>query len=152
MSFEVFISYATEDMRLVEQIRQVLISSSIDVFVAEHCVLPGQSLSSEIITAIKSCDLFVLLWSRYSQSSEWVPQEIGIARAGDKPIVPLLLEPGLQPPGFIRDVKYLSIHDGPEDSLAWLRQHALERKQTKQTADFWKLLVVLGVLYLCCRK
>jgi len=114
--------------------------------------LPGQSLSSEIIAAIKSCDLFVLLWSKNSQSSEWVPQEIGIARAAEKPIIPLILEPGLQAPGLIKDIKYLSIYDGPEKSLAWLQQHVVERKQSKQTEDFWRVLVVIGALYLFFRK
>lgn len=118
----------------------------------ERSVLPGQSLSSEIISAIKSCDLFVLLWSKNSQSSEWVPQEIGIAKAAERQIIPLMLEPGLEPSGFIRDIKYLSVHDDPEKSLAWLQQHVLDRSQNKEVTDFWTLLAVIGILYLVFRK
>ena len=152
MSFKVVISYATKDMQFVEQVRQTLMNSSIEVFVAEHSVLPGQSLSSEIISAISSCDLFVLLWSKNSQRSEWVSQEIGIAKAAKKPIIPLMLEQGLQPPGFIRDIKYLSVYDDPRKSLIWLQQHVLECKQSKQTADSWRILVVIGLLCLIFRK
>lgn len=152
MSFKVFISYSTEDMQFVEQVQQMLISASINVFVADHSVLPGQSLSSEIISAIKSCDLFVLLWSKKSQSSEWVPQEIGIAKAAGRSIIPLMLEPTLEPSGFIRDIKYLSVHDDPEKSLAWLQQHVLDCSHHKEVTDFWMLLAVIGILYLVFRK
>jgi len=152
MSFKVVISYSTKDIQFVEQVQQMLVSTSIDVFVAERSVLPGQSLSSEIISAIKSCDLFVLLWSKNSQSSEWVPQEIGIAKAAERQIIPLMLEPGLEPSGFIRDIKYLSVHDDPEKSLAWLQQHVLDRSQNKEVTDFWTLLAVIGILYLVFRK
>jgi len=152
MSFKVVISYATKDMQFVEQVRQTLMNSSIEVFVAEHSVLPGQSLSSEIISAISSCDLFVLLWSKNSQRSEWVSQEIGIAKAAKKPIIPLMLEQGLQPPGFIRDIKYLSVYDDPRISLIWLQQQILDRMQIKQKENFWGFLVVIGVLYFIFRK
>ena len=152
MSFNVFISYSTKDMQFVEQVRQMLTSVSINVFVSECSVLPGQSLSSEIISSIKSCDLFVLLWSKNSQSSEWVSQEIGIAKAVEKPIIPLMLEPGLELPGFIRDIKYLSILDEPEKSLVWLQQHILDHKQNKETINFWGALMVIGALYFIFRK
>lgn len=152
MSFKVVISYSTKDIQFVEQVQQMLVSTSIDVFVAERSVLPGQSLSSEIISAIKSCDLFVLLWSKNSQSSEWVPHEIGIAKAAERKIIPLMLEPSLEPPVFIRDIKYLSVYDDPEKSLAWLQQYVLDRSHHKEVTDFWMLLAVIGILYLVFRK
>ena len=79
MSLKVFISYSTKDLHIVDFVRSILAGAPVEVFVAEYSVAPGTPLSPAIITAIKQCNLFILLWSHNSRASEWVPQEIGIA-------------------------------------------------------------------------
>lgn len=127
MAYRVFVSYSTQDLLLVDQIKQRLNSAVVQVFVAEYAVVPGQPLSSTIISEIGACDLFILLWSRNAQSSEWVPQEIGIATAAGKTIVPVLLERDLGLPGFLRDHKYLSAYDDPATALEWLTKDVYGR-------------------------
>src|SRR5437868_5104845 len=56
-----------------------------------------------IVSAVKACDLYVLVWSRHSQASHWVHEVLGMARAFAKPIMPLVLEDGLALPDLIRD-------------------------------------------------
>src|SRR4051812_24772494 len=107
MGFSIFISYSTQDLRLAAGMKKVLDAAGSSVYLAEYSAPPGVALTAHIAGAIKACDLFILLWSTHSKSSEWVPQEIGLAQAYRKQILPVVLEPGLGLPGFIRDIKYL---------------------------------------------
>lgn len=120
---------------------------------AEYSVAPGKSLPEEIITAIESCNLFILLWSSNSKESEWVPQEIGIATSDKKPILPVVLHSDISLPGFIKALKYLPVYKNPEGALSWLRANVFEQAQKKEQTDG---LVWLGlgaaVLWLLSQK
>jgi hypothetical protein len=105
------------------------------VFVAEHSVEPGASLRETIIAAIRACDLFLLLWSRNSDESRWVQQEVGAATSAGRTILPILLDRDLPMPGLLGDTKYLRAHDDPEKALAWLRQNVFARALKKQQAE-----------------
>jgi len=142
MAYKVFISYSTNDFPLVEHVKRLLTNPALEVFIAEYAVTPGRQLNNTIVNAIKNCDLFVLLWSQNSKFSEYVPQEIGIARGNDKPIIPIVLERELQLPGFIKELKYLKAYSNPAESWIWLQQNILNRaKKQKQT----NALVLLGL-------
>ena len=153
MAFRVFISYSTRDMALVNHVKHLLEDSSIEVFVAEYSVSPSSPLAQNIIDAIKDCHLFIVLWGENSRTSEWVQQEIGIATSGKKPILPVLLTPGIALPGFIRDLKYLPVYDRPEEALAWLRANVFARARKKQQEDTWAWVgIAAAVLFLATRK
>lgn len=142
MAFNVFISYATKDLSVVDQVRTVLEGSSVAVFVAEHSVPAGSPLAQSIITAIKQCDIFIVLWSRNADASDWVPQEVGIAKADNKHIIPVLLDPGLKPPGFMSDLKYLDATCDPQRAFTWLRDNVFAKATEKQKQEG---LVWLGI-------
>jgi hypothetical protein len=135
MAYKVFISYATKDMLIVNHLKSLLTDASIEVYVAEYSALPGTVLDEDIIKAIEACDLFILLWSRHSKVSEWVPQEIGIATHAKKTIMPVVLEPNLNLPGFIKKLKYLPAYRNPGYALNWLRTNVFERAREKQQKD-----------------
>jgi hypothetical protein len=71
---------------------------------------PSQVLNQQIELAIRNCDLFILLWSQDARASDYVPQEIGIAKGCNKVILPVVMEEGVSVPGFISDLKYLPAH------------------------------------------
>ena len=142
MSYKVFISYSTKDLPKVNHIRSMLEHSAIEVFVAEYSLLPGQPLSEHIINAIKNCNLFILLWSSSARESEWVPQEIGIAKSAEKTILPVVLEQGLTLPGFISNLKYLNVYQDPERALEWLQVNVFKQAEEKQKNEG---LVWLGI-------
>lgn len=142
MSFTTFISYSTRDIALATQTKELLEQTGSQVFLAEYSLAPGAGLSSEITRAIKSCDLFILLWGRNSQSSEWVPQEIGIAKGAERAILPVALDRGMGLPGFIKDLKYLPLYENPGSALEWLRQSVFQRVKQKEKTDG---LVWLGI-------
>ncbi len=126
--FKVFVSYSTHDLRNVNELQQSLDGTGVEVFVAEHSVLPSEHLSAKISSAISACDLFVLLWSENAKASEWVSQEIGKAHSLHKKILPLVLTEGLNLPGFISNLKYLPEpgsstpgggRESPESACPW---------------------------------
>lgn len=146
MALRVFISYSTKDFLTVNFVRSLLASVPVEVFVAEYDVTPGTALSPAIIAAIKHCDLFILLWSINSKESEWVPQEIGIAKSDNKQIIPVLLQSGLNLPGFIRDLKYLDVPKDPQSAFTWLRDNVYARATERQKQEKLAWLALGGAL------
>jgi hypothetical protein len=132
MAYKVFISYSTRDLASVEQVRNVLANQEVQVFIAEYSLPPGKSLSLEIQQAISECDLFVLLWSKNSKASEWVPQEIGIAKGQNKAILPIVLDNSLQLPAFISDLKYLDATQNANQAYLWLQKNVFQRLEKQQ--------------------
>lgn len=132
--FKVFISYSTHDLKNVTELRQSLVGTGVKVFIAEHSVTASQPLSETISAAIAECDLFVLLWSANAKTSEWVPQEIGKAHSLNKTILPLVLEEGLNLPGFISGLKYLPVFRDSQAAMAQAQEFILGQFQAKQTA------------------
>ncbi|PWK52818.1 toll/interleukin-1 receptor domain-containing protein [Pleionea mediterranea] len=132
MSFNIFVSYSTDDISEVEKLKLQLEGTPIKLFIAEYSISPGENLTGKIIRAIKECDLFVVLWSKRAESSGWVSQEIGHANALSKHILPLVLSKEAPPPGFIKNLKYLPVHQDPERALNKAREiimAAYDRKQ-----------------------
>lgn len=134
MNFNVFISYSTHDLGQVELLRQQLVDAPIEVFVAEHSVEPSQSLGEKITKAIAGCDLFVVLWSSNAEASKWVSQEIGYAKALNKQILPLVLNEGMELPGFIGDLKYLPTHKDTKSALRKARETIINGYKSKTEA------------------
>jgi hypothetical protein len=138
MAYKVFISYATKDLSIVNQFQHMLTyasDASIEVYIAEYSALPGTVLDEDIIKAIEACDLFILFWSQHSKASEWVPQEIGIATHAKKTIMPVVLEPNLDLPGFIKKLKYLPAYKDPYYAMGWVRGHVFGQAREKQQKD-----------------
>lgn len=132
--FKVFVSYSTHDLRNVTELQQSLVGTGVEVFVAEHSVAPSELLTEKISAAIADCDLFVLLWSAKAKASDWVPQEIGKAHSLQKTILPLVLDEGLDLPGFINGLKYLPIYRDPQVSIAQVQEFVSKQFQAKQDA------------------
>lgn len=132
--FKVFVSYSTHDLRNVEQLHQSIQGSGIEVFVAEHSVFASEALAPKISAAIAACDLFILVWSENAKASEWVPQEIGKAHSLNKPILPLVLNEGLQLPAFIRDLKYLPVFKDPQRAMTEAQKFIMDQYLLKQSA------------------
>lgn len=136
MSYKVFISYSSKDLAIVKQF-EISLSQypGIEVFVADYSIAPGSAFRDEIINEIDTSNLFVLLWSKNSKTSEWVSQEIGIAKTKQKPILPIVLHKRLKLPGFINDLEYLAAYKNPEESLRILQKNVFELAQKKMKGD-----------------
>ena len=146
MAFKVFISYSTRDLTRTRQVKDLLEAAGAQVFVAKYSVPPGAELAPKIFSSIQACDLFVLLWSHHAKKSEWVPQEIGIARGLNKPIIPVVLHQSTELPGFLKGIKYHPIYEDPEKSLAWLHRIVAIKVSEKSKREGLVWLGVSGVL------
>jgi hypothetical protein len=146
MAFSVFISYSTKDLSRARQIKRILEGTRSEVFLAEYSLPPGSELGQGILGAIKECDLFLLLWSSNAKSSEWVPQEIGVARAHKRPIIPVMLHKGIELPGFLKGLKYLPLYKDPNRALVWLQRNVFQQAQKKQQRDGLVWLGIGGVV------
>ena len=115
---------------------------SIQVYVAEYSTPIGVDLTNHIKNSITNCDLFVLLWSSNSKNSEWVTQEIALARANDKTIIPVVLEPNLDLPVFIKNLKYLEAYTNTQNAFDYLKSYVYDAAEKKSRVDG---LVMLGL-------
>ena len=70
MTYSVFISYSTRDLETADLIKRWVDNAGAQAFLAEYSVSPGQVLADDILSAIRQCDLFVLLWSVGAQGSD----------------------------------------------------------------------------------
>ncbi len=146
MSFRVFISYSHRDGTRARHVKQLLEVTGAQVFLAELSVPPGDDLANKIISAIKGCDLFVLLWSHHAKNSEWVPQEIGIARGSNRPVIPVVLHKSAEVSGFLKGLKYLPLYKDPKKALAWLQRNVAMRAAEKSKREGAAWLGISGVL------
>ena len=151
MAYNVFISYSTKNLHIVDWARSTLSQPShIEVFAAEYSVMPSQVLNEEIEKAIRACDLFVLLWSHDARASDYVPQEIGIAKGCNKKILPIVMEEGVPVPAFISNLRYLPAHRNWEGSFMWLTNFVRANATNLQHAKILGALVttLVGGIFL----
>jgi len=47
------------------------------------------------------------------------------------------MQPNLELPGFIKDLKYLDLNDPKTDPKMWLRSHILTTSKEKRQSDNW---------------
>ena len=158
MSFKIFVSYSSQDIDNVNQISQLIEESNIEVFVSESSLEIGTELKPALKNAINNCDLFILLWTENAKNSEWVSQEIGIALAKNKTILPLVTSKELSLPGFIKDINHIAIYKDSNKGFSKLRNRVLElykekedqikSRQVKQKNQQEIALIALGVFLL----
>jgi hypothetical protein len=95
-----FISYAHADRKIAGQIKAEMAEFQIDCFLAHEDLEPSVEWQKEIKAEFKDCTLFFALVSSHFRVSKWADQEVGMAVAWNKIIVPFSLE-GVAPYGFI---------------------------------------------------
>lgn len=151
MAYELFISYSTKDIAVVDHLKAILNSPSINLFVAEYSVQPSESLNQKIYPAIQNSDLFLLLWSKNSQESPWVAKEIEQAKAFNKTIFPVLLDEEAKIPAVLGDLKYLPAHTDPAQAMQFIQKHVFEKAQKKQNEALLWLTIGGALLWLASK-
>jgi hypothetical protein len=89
-SYDVFLSYSSQDAKEAEALGKVIEIAGGNVFFAGSNLRPGDDFEERIRDAIPSCREFWLLASPDSLKSEWVRRECAAAWALKKKIVPIL--------------------------------------------------------------
>ena len=88
----VFISYAREDLAVVQPLEQALIACGIGVWRDQESLYGGQQWPKAIGDAISAHDVLLLAWSKHAAASHFVEFEWTTAIALRKTILPCLLD------------------------------------------------------------
>ena len=143
--YNIFISYSTLDIEMAKKINNYLLQiRDVSVFLSESNLIVG-TLSNVLVEKIKECDLFLVLYSKNSQNSNYVQQEIGVAKGNKKMIIPLLLDAEAKPDAMLQGISYLSIYDENKvaEQMSRLHKYVIQESQKKSSGQ---ALLALGAL------
>ena len=119
-----FISYSSKDTSEVNSIVKVIRDYNHSCFIAPESIPNGSTYAHEVPGAIKDCDLYVIMVSKYSQESPWVKKEIECAKKNDKKILAIQISPTPLNPSYklyLKDIKIISYHENADKVLKQLK-------------------------------
>lgn len=109
-SMNVFLSRASVDEKLAEQVREGLESRGLKVW-SDQSIAPGEVWGGSIDAALEDADSFVFLLGSGSSPGPWTSLELGKALASGKRVVPVLVEPDAEVPAMLQGYQYLDLSD-----------------------------------------
>ena len=88
MGHDVFISHSSKDKEIVHLICSTLENSGLKCWIAPRNIKGGDDYAEEIIEAIRTCTVMLLVFSNHSNESAHVKREIDVATNAGKTIIP----------------------------------------------------------------
>ena len=130
----VFLSHASVDEQLADQVREGLERRGIKVW-SDQLIEPGDAWSGSIESALRNADSFIFLLGSHSMLGPWTSLELGKALASGKRVIPVLAEHDAEVPAVLQSYQYLDLSDpaGREQGIGRL-SHVLETTPTGQSA------------------
>lgn len=112
------------DREHVELVQRQIEALGVGVYLAEHDPHPGTSIAERVERALHASDAVVVLITTNSVDSAYVQQEVGLARAYRKPIVPLVdKHVDKTKLGLLTEVEWLEIDlEHPAEAFARVAQ------------------------------
>ena len=87
---EIFLSHASDDKRIAREIADEMEKiEGMNVFVAHEDLEPGTHWKEELVRKIFDCDAIMILLTEKFHLAEWTEQEVGIAKAFNRRIIPI---------------------------------------------------------------
>ena len=117
----IFVSYASADHARVAPLASVLERAGVSVWLDRTGIPGGVNYGPEIVAAIKASAAVVLCCSAAAFASRNVRQEVALAWAHERPILPLLLERVAVPDDlayWLEAAQWIEVLDRPADD--WL--------------------------------
>ena len=127
-STDVYISYSTKDSEIANKICHVLEQNNLKCWIAPRNLISGKPYSEEITEGIQGSKIAVLVYSRNSQESKYVRNEIQMAFDQNKPIIAFKIDetfPEGEMEYLLRNKHWLDGYPSPEDKLEPLVRDAL---------------------------
>jgi hypothetical protein len=90
--YDVFISYSSRDKNVTDALCHFLEENTIRCWMAPRDILPGQDYAEAIVQAMSKVKIFILVYSNFSLSSQWVKKETNVAVSKEKIIIPFRIE------------------------------------------------------------
>ena len=113
----IFLSYCEEDAEFVHRIFWILYRMHLDPYAYMLYPDPGELIPEVIVRQISASSYFVPFLTQSGAQSQWVNQEIGVAHALRKYIIPVV-EIGVETKGFV-ELRHRINHNShnPEEAL-----------------------------------
>lgn len=154
MGYDVFISYSTSDLNLVTEITNQLKQFGANCYVADNIIEAGELLSDKIENAINRADCVLVILTEEGFRSQWVNQEIGLAKAKGKTIIPII-ESGVTVAGVLQGIEYIPLDkSNPQNFLNKLTERITDLKKSKDSTNLlvYGALGALALLWLTTRE
>jgi TolB-like protein len=119
MSAEVFVSYARVNRERVVQLVERMRSAGVGVWIDEGGIHGASLWGQEIVDAIESSKVMVLMLSDASITSDNVVKELSIASEDKKPILPVYLHQAVIPKSMryqLAGIQHIEYFEGNEDA------------------------------------
>jgi TolB-like protein len=94
----VFVSYASQDAALADQVCAALESAAFPCWIAPRDVRPGEPYAAAIVEAINACRLMVLVLTKTATESPHVLREVERASSKKRPVLSIRLDATELPP------------------------------------------------------
>lgn len=92
MEHDVFISYSSRNQTTANAICHILEQHGIRCWIAPRDLIGGEKYGDVIEEAIKTCKIFVIIFSEEAKISPWVESELNIAFTEKKVIIPFKID------------------------------------------------------------
>lgn len=148
MSFKVFLSYSSKDNNIANYIHSNAKLLGIDVLLAEKHFTPGVQLSQKVAYLISTSDCTIVLLTPNSQRSTYVQQEIGLSKAYNKLIIPIIC-PGFDETSLavLEGVEYVKWdQNNPQYAVQALMKYLYELKNNDERSKLFA--IVIGIIIL----
>ena len=89
---DVFISYSSKDKTVADAVCHALEQNGLTCWIAPRDVQPGARYAAEIVRGIKDCRVMVLVYSKHSNQSEHVANEVDRGFNNNTTIIPFLVD------------------------------------------------------------
>ncbi len=139
-----FLSYCTRDREFAEEVRALVASYGVSVFMAESSLSAGDRWSGRIQDELRESSHVIFLASEEACRSPYVLQEVGGAVTSEKELIPVVwdVDPGSLP-GWAAEYQALDLRDlDPSD----IRDRLREVAEAIPTTPGWLTAVIVAGL------
>ena len=88
---DIFISYHSRDLDVADELCEILESSGFKCWIAPRDIKTSENYASDILDGLNASSIFLPIFSRNYQESEYTKEEMKYAFSDEKPILPLRL-------------------------------------------------------------
>lgn len=128
MAHDIFISYSTKDKQTADAICHVLEQNGLKCWIAPRNIASGKNYAQQIMDGLISAKIVVLVFSKNSQESEFVNNEIDVAFRNNKSIISFKIDetlPENKMEFFLKNKHWLEAYPNPESVFETLVKDAL---------------------------
>ena len=167
--YDVFISYSRANFDIADKIRHVLEQNNLKCWIAPRDIPSGKNYLRGVAEGIRMTKIVVLVYSKHSQNSDYVNNEVEMAFSNNKPILSFNIdqsEPSEDMKYYLKVTQWLNAYPNPEDEFETLIRDALKlcdesidspimldftnfrhEDLSKHKRDYWSLLLLATPLY-----